>query len=40
MYKKEKTRFEKRFDVFCWTIIVLAVGYFVGRVMCSVLWGI
>lgn len=37
---REKSKFEKRFDAFCWTVIVVAVVYFVGRFVAGVFYGV
>lgn len=38
--KKEKDRFDKRFDAFCWGVLILAVVYFVGRFIAGVCYGV
>ena len=38
--KEEKTRFEKRFDTFCWGVLILALVYFVGRFIAGVGYGV
>ena len=39
-YPKEKTKFEKRFDAFCYAILILALLYFGGRFIAGVYFGI
>lgn len=38
--QKEKTKFEKRFDIFCYTIMIFALLYFTGRFIAGVCFGI
>ena len=38
--REEKTKFEKRFDAFCWGVLILALVYFVGRFIAGVCYGV